>query len=120
MDKFSNSALLASARRRISLDKEGTSPLLDEYRQQLHDILYDENAFIFHEAAAIEKDPEKARLYRLAGHLTKIALQQNRKREAAPLKHTDKRIPGTPSSLVLSTEHEHISSNYAVSAVYLM
>ena len=78
-----------------------------------------ENAFIFHEAAAIEKDPEKARLYRLAGHLTKIALQQNRKREAAPLKHTDKRIPGTPSSLVLSTEHEHISSNYAVSAVYL-
>ena len=84
MDKFSNSALLASARRRISLDKEGTSPLLDEYRQQLHDILYGEtgpleaerilheNAFIFHEAAAIEKDPEKARLYRLAGTLRKL------------------------------------------------
>ena len=79
MDNFQNCTLLASARRRISLDKEGTSPLLEEYRHQLHDILYGEtgpleaerilheNAFIFHEAAAIEKDPEKARLYRLAG-----------------------------------------------------
>jgi hypothetical protein len=84
MDNFQNCTLLASARQRISLDKEGTSPLLDEYRQQLHDILYGEtgpleaerilheNAFIFHEAAAIEKDPEKARLYRLAGTLRKL------------------------------------------------
>ena len=131
MDNFQNCTLLASARRRISLDKEGTSPLLEKYRQMLHDILYGEydpleaerilreNIFIFREAAAIEKEPEQARLYRFACHLTEIVLQQNRKRESAPLKHTDKRIPGTPSSLVLSTEHEHISSNYAVSAVYL-
>ena len=112
MNNFQDCTILSSALQRISLDKEGALPLLDEYRQQLHDILYGEtgpleaerilheNAFIFHEAAAIEKDPEKARLYRLAGHLTKIALQQNRKREAVPLKPTDKRIPGTPSSLV--------------------
>ena len=65
MDNFQNCTLLASARRRISLDKEGTSPLLEKYRQMLHDILYgetdcqqaervlQENLFVFREAAAL-------------------------------------------------------------------
>ena len=78
MDNFQNCTLLASARRRISLDKEGTSPLLDEYRQQLHDILYGEtgpleaerilreNIFIFREAAAIDDDSGQARVYWLS------------------------------------------------------
>lgn len=96
MDNFQNCRLLDTAMQCISLDREETDPVLEEYRQMLHDILYGEydhleaerilreNIFIFREAAAIEKEPEQARLYRFACHLTEIVLQQNRKRESAP------------------------------------
>ena len=112
MNNFQDCTILSSALQRISLDKEGASPLLDEYRQQLHDILYGEtgpleaerilheNVFIFLEAAATENNPDRARLYRLAAHLTNIALQQNRKRESAPALFSGNKPNTVQSSLV--------------------
>lgn len=114
MANFQNCRLLDTAMQCISLDREETDPVLEEYRQMLHDILYGEydpleaerilreNIFIFREAAAIEKEPEQARLYRFACHLTEIVLQQNRKRESAPALFSGKRPSAAMPSLVWS------------------
>ena len=65
MDNFQNCRLLDTAMQCISLDREETDPVLEEYRQMLHDILYgetdcqqaervlQENLFVFREAAAL-------------------------------------------------------------------
>lgn len=112
MANFPNCRLLDTAMQCISLDRKETDPVLEEYRQILHDILYGEydpleaerilreNIFIFREDAAIEKEPEQARLYRFACHLTEIVLQQNRKRESAPALFSGKRPSAATPSLV--------------------
>ena len=78
MDNFQNCRLLDTALQCISLDREETDPVLEEYRQMLHDILYGEydpleaerilreNIFIFREAAAIDVDSGQARVYWLS------------------------------------------------------
>ena len=78
MANFQNCRLLDTAMQCISLDREETDPVLEEYRQMLHDILYGEydhleaerilreNIFIFREAAALDDDSGQARVYRLS------------------------------------------------------
>ena len=78
MDNFQNCRLLDTAMQCISLDREETDPVLEKYRQMLHDILYgetdcqqaervlQENLFVFREAAAIDDDSGQARVYRLS------------------------------------------------------
>ncbi len=78
MANFQNCRLLDTALQCISLDREETDPVLEEYRQMLHDILYgetdcqqaervlQENLFVFREAAALDDDSGQARVYWLS------------------------------------------------------